>query len=128
MNLAHKTATHVTISRTTLPRDTLPRDAALDAYTYEDLAFDAVLEELVPVADPALRRCFQLIFIWQNAPKINSHTGTISAERMLFDTQTENYDLPVWARMEDGVHITLECNRDLFREETITGMTCSPLR
>jgi hypothetical protein len=71
MNLAHKIATHVTISRTTLPRDTLPRDAALDAYTYEDLAFDAVLEELVPVADPSVSPLFQLIFIWQNAPKIN---------------------------------------------------------
>jgi hypothetical protein len=60
MNLAHKIATHVTISRTTLPRDTLPRDAALDAYTYEDPAFDAVLEELVPVADPSVTPLFSV--------------------------------------------------------------------
>ena len=118
MNLAHKIATHVTISRATLPRDTLPRDVALDAYTYEDLVFDAVLEGLVPVTGPSVTPLFQLIFIWQNAPKINSHTGTISAERMLFDTQTENYISQSGRELEEGVHITLEYNRDLFREET----------
>jgi len=99
------------------------RDAALDAYSYEDVAFGAVLEELVPDVDPSVTPLFQSIFILQNAPKVNSHAGTISAKRMLFDAQTAKYDLAVWVRMEDGVHITLEYNRDLFREETITGMT-----
>lgn len=98
------------------------RDAALEGYSFQDLPFGAVLEELVPAADPSATPVFQCIFILQNAPKISSHTGAITAERILFDTQTAKYDLAVWLRTEGGVDITFEYNRDIFRRLTITRM------
>jgi acyl carrier protein len=106
-------------------RDVLSRtrDAALEGYSYQDLPFGAVLEELVPIANPSATPLFQSIFILQNAPKTNSHNSAITAERILFDTGTAKYDLAVWVRMEGGVDLTFEYNRDLFREETITSMT-----
>ncbi|HEY6969695.1 MAG TPA: condensation domain-containing protein [Candidatus Angelobacter sp.] len=99
------------------------RDSALEGYGYQDLPFGAVLEELVPVADPSATPLFQSIFILQNAPKTNSHNGSITAERIWFDTRTAKYDLAVWVRMEEGVEIAFEYNRDLFRAQTITHMT-----
>lgn len=99
------------------------RDAALEGYSYQDLPFGAVLEELVPVVNLSATPLFQSIFILLDAPKINSHTGTITTETILVDTQTAKYDLAVWVRMEKGVDITFEYNRDLFRAETITRMT-----
>ena len=98
-------------------------DAALEGFNYQDLPFGAILEELVPVDNLGATPLFQSIFILQNAPKINSHTGAITVERILFDTQTAKYDLAVWVRMGEGIDITFEYNPDLFREETITRMT-----
>ena len=98
------------------------RDAALEGYSYQDLPFGAVLEEVVPIPDPSATPLFQSIFILQNAPKTNSHNGAIKAETVIFDTQTSKYDLAVWVRIEKDVEITFEYNRDLFREETIKRM------
>jgi acetyltransferase-like isoleucine patch superfamily enzyme/acyl carrier protein len=95
------------------------RDAALEGYSYQDLPFGTVLEELVPVANPSVTPLFQSMFILQNAPKINYHTGAITAERILFDGNAAKYDLAVWLRMEKSVDISFEYNSDLFREETI---------
>jgi acetyltransferase-like isoleucine patch superfamily enzyme/acyl carrier protein len=95
------------------------RDAALEGYTYQDLPFGSILEELVPVANPGVTPLFQSVFILQNAPKTNYHTGAITAERMLFDIHAAKYDLAVWLRMEKGIDISFEYNSDLFREETI---------
>jgi len=95
------------------------RDAALEGYSYQDLPFGGILEELVPVANPSVTPLFQSMFIFQNAPKINYHTGAISAERMPFDCDAAKYDLAVWLRIEKSIDISFEYNSDLFREETI---------
>jgi acetyltransferase-like isoleucine patch superfamily enzyme/acyl carrier protein len=95
------------------------RDAALEGYGYQDLPFGNILEELVPVANPGVTPLFQSIFILQNAPKTNYHTGAITAERMLLDCDAAKYDLAVWLRMEKSVDISFEYNSELFREETI---------
>jgi non-ribosomal peptide synthetase component F len=81
------------------------------------------LKNSFPLLIPRVTPLFQSSSILQNAPTINSRAGTFSAKTMFFDTQTAKCDLAVWVRMEDGVHMTLEYKRDLFREETITGMT-----
>lgn len=95
------------------------RDAALEGYTYQDLPFGSILEDLVPVVNPAVTPLFQTVFILQNAPKINQHNGAITFERMLVDTHAAKYDVAVWLRMENGVDISFEFNSDLFREDTI---------
>ena len=95
------------------------RDAALEGYSYQDLPFGNILEELFPITNPSVTPLFQSMFILQNAPKVNHHTGAITAERMLFDGDTAKYDLAVWLRMEKSVDFSFEYNRDLFQEETI---------
>jgi acyl carrier protein/serine acetyltransferase len=114
INFADNPTFHEVLSRT--------YDAALEGFSYQDLPFGAVLEELVPIEDPSVTPLFQSIFILQNAPKINSHTGAVTAERISFDTHSAKYDLAVWVQMGEGVEMTFEYNPDLFREETITRM------
>jgi acetyltransferase-like isoleucine patch superfamily enzyme/acyl carrier protein len=98
------------------------RDAVLKGLDYRDLPFGGVLEEMVPDPAPRTTPLFQSMFILQNAPKEKPKAGELSVERIYFDTQMAKYDLTVWLKMEEGIEITFEYNRGLFRQETIKKM------
>ncbi len=98
------------------------RNAALEAYSYQDIPFGGILEQLVPQCDLGRTPLFQVMFILQNAPADAIPEIPITVERMSLDTQTAKYDLTVWLKIKDVLEIAFEYKRDLFDEYTINQL------
>jgi len=98
------------------------RRAALESYAYQDLPFGTLVEDLVPVQDPACNPLFQVMFILQDAPKKKWDIPGLELDWLDVKLETSRYDLNVWLKAKDTIEVGLEYNSDLFKLETMQQM------
>ncbi|MFQ4145484.1 amino acid adenylation domain-containing protein [Chlorogloeopsis sp. ULAP02] len=93
------------------------RKMAIDAYTYQDLPFEKLVEALQPNRDLSYNPLFQVMFVLQN-PASNSIWKTEE-----LDTGTAKFDLLLsMIDSEEGLIGTLEYSTDLFNANTMSRM------
>lgn len=95
------------------------RESSLNAYSYQDLPFGEVIEHLSPNHRSSRNPLFQIMFIFQNAPKENTPIPGLSLSAFPLEAKTAKYDLNVWLRSQNGLEVALEYNVDLFESPTI---------
>ena len=100
------------------------RERALEAYTWQDLPFEKLVEDLQPVRDMSRHPLFQVMFALQNAPTAGPESPSSALRSVEIETGLTNFDLAldVWRR-GDGYAARLEYNVDLFETATIERLT-----
>ena len=99
------------------------RKEALTAYSYQDLPFAKLLEEIEVRPDPRRNPLFQVMFILQDAPKQTLERPGLALEWIPLDMETAKYDLSVWLSFRPGLEISLEYNMDLFAPRTVRQLS-----
>ncbi|MEM1253383.1 MAG: amino acid adenylation domain-containing protein [Cyanobacteria bacterium P01_H01_bin.21] len=95
-------------------------DVAMDAYTYQDLPFEKLVEVLQPERSLSHTPLFQVMFVLQNAPTPELQLPELTIQALETDIITSKFDLTLALREGDqGLEGFVEYNTDLFKPETI---------
>ncbi|MCB9100063.1 MAG: amino acid adenylation domain-containing protein [Anaerolineales bacterium] len=100
------------------------RRVALEAYEYQDLPFDKLVEEVQPARNLSHSPLFQVMFALQNMPLPGMELSDLTMTRLTdITTNTAMFDLflPMMDTPEGLVGL-LEYNTDLFDQTTISRM------
>ncbi|HXW54789.1 MAG TPA: condensation domain-containing protein [Candidatus Cybelea sp.] len=95
------------------------RESFLKAYSYQHLPFGAVVDKFAPPSHPNRNPLFQVMFIFQNAPKDGWRIPSLSLRWLPVEPGTAKYDLNVWLRQSESLEVGLEYNTDLFERATM---------
>jgi pristinamycin I synthase-3/4 len=99
------------------------RDTALEAYTWQDLPFERLVEELQPERNLSRNPLIQVMFGYQNFPRTEIEVRGLtlsSPEAEAMDAGTAKFDLTLFLFEEAGrFRGTLEYNSDLFEPATV---------
>jgi len=100
------------------------RQTALDAYSWQDIPVEAVIDAVIEQRDPSRIPLYQAQFSLQNVPVRASAVASLQVEQMPMDRVAAKNDLSFILERRDGAGIAaeVEFNTDLFREETLRGM------
>jgi len=99
------------------------RGTALEAYQYQDVPFERLVEELSPERSLNRTPVFQVTFALQNAPWEPQRLKGLEAEPVRGDEFRVRYDLEVHAWEEEGeIKFSWLYNRDLFDRWRIEQM------
>jgi len=99
------------------------RQRTLEAYTYQDVPFEKLLEELQPDRNSSYNPLFQVWFVLQNAPMPTPELSGLHLTPLEIDNQTTKYDLRL--ELEEspaGLHGSFSYRVDLFEPNTIIQM------
>ncbi|MDV2992203.1 MAG: Tyrocidine synthase 3 [Chroococcidiopsis sp. SAG 2025] len=99
------------------------RQRTLEAYTYQDVPFEKLLEELQPDRNSSYNPLFQVWFVLQNAPIPTPELSGLHLTPLEIDNQTTKYDLRL--ELEEGsagLYGSFGYRVDLFEPNTITEM------
>ncbi len=95
------------------------REVTLEAYAYQDLPFEKVVE-LVPGRDLSVSPLFQILFVLQNAPPARLLLPDLSLEPVPIESETTQFLLSLELMESDlGLVGKIEYSRDLFDGTTI---------
>ncbi|PSB01376.1 non-ribosomal peptide synthetase [Merismopedia glauca] len=98
------------------------RRVALEAYAHQDLPFDRLVEAIQPERDLSRTPLFQVMFDYQNPPKLPDIAG-LQLTSYDIETETAQFDLSLSiTQTPTTLTATFEYNTDLFDAETITPM------
>jgi len=99
------------------------RKTAIEAYEYQDLPFEKLVEELHPDRDLSRSPLFQVMFTHQNASERIHELPGLAVSPVEISNETAKFDLSLytWDELE-GLKVRLEYNSDLFDPPTITRM------
>jgi len=78
------------------------RRTSLDAYTNQDVPFEALVEELQPDRDPSHTPLFQTMFVLQNAPLNPVELAGLTLSPMPVPAGTAKFDLTLSVEESDG--------------------------
>jgi thioesterase domain-containing protein/acyl carrier protein len=95
------------------------RAVALNAYSDQSLPFGKVVKEITNGTDANRNPPFQVMFILQNAPRVNRAIPRLSIKWLPLYAGTAKYDLNVWLKIEPTLELILEYRTDLFRAATM---------
>lgn len=96
------------------------REVCLEAYTYQDLPFEKLVDELQPERDPSRTPLFQVMFTLEYAPSHGVELPGLMARFIPIDTGRAKFDLSVSIIDKgDGLAASLRYRRDLFEATTI---------
>ncbi|MPZ25910.1 MAG: amino acid adenylation domain-containing protein [Micromonosporaceae bacterium] len=105
------------------------RDTALDAWAYQDLPFQQLVQELDVAREASQSPVFQTMLVMhdyldgQSAAR-QRRAGSLVAVRFPFELRATRYDLELYASLSpDGLECVFVHNRDLFAPERIERMT-----
>ena len=99
------------------------REVALDGYANQDVPFERLVEELRPERDLSRNPLFQVMFIFQNAPRQDLDLTGLTVAPVEVDADTAQFDLRMTTQESDGgLSASLEYSTDLFDDATITRM------
>jgi thioesterase domain-containing protein/acyl carrier protein len=98
------------------------RENALGAYSYQDLPYGDLVDDIAPGSDPSHSPLFQVMFILQNAPKQSREVPGMSMSWVPLYAGTAKFDLNVWLKIEPALEVILEYSTDVFRAATMTGI------
>jgi thioesterase domain-containing protein len=95
------------------------RQTALTAYSYQDLPFGSVVEQLDTVSDDNRNNPFQVLLVLTEAPKDKWDFPRLDVTPLRLDVGTTAFDLIVWLKLEEKLEIDLQYNSDLLESDTI---------
>ncbi len=95
------------------------REVAFSAYSYQNLPFGSLVEELTATSSTSTNRLFQVLLVLTDAPKEKWSFPGLNVSPFSIDLGTTAYDLIVWLRLEKGLEIDLQYNPDLFEVDTM---------
>lgn len=99
------------------------RDVALEAYAYQDLPFDKLVEALNPQRDLSRNPLFQIMFGLQNVPMSALELPGVQLSGVELPVTEAVFDLTLYmADTADGLVGSLRYNADLFEATTISKM------
>ncbi len=99
------------------------RETTLQAYAYQDLPFEQLVEALQPERDMSHSPLFQVAFILQNMEIDRLQLPDLSLEPFKTENRISKYDLTLnAAETENGIACYFEYNTDLFEPDTIERM------
>ena len=104
------------------------RETTLDAYAYQDLPFENLVDLLQPERSPAYNPLFQVMFALQNVPEKRVEFDDVTFSGVEIGSKNATFDLSLFMEEEmdqTGAEIftgTFEYNTDLFRPETVNGL------
>ncbi|TAN69948.1 MAG: amino acid adenylation domain-containing protein [Methylobacter sp.] len=96
------------------------RKTALEAYSHQDIPFEALVEKINPSRSLSYSPLFQVMFVLQNAPEEAPDLSGLNITPLESDHATAKFDLTLSVEERDGAFVcNWEYNTDLFRPETI---------
>ena len=99
------------------------RKTSLEAYTYGDIPFEQLVEELRPDRNLSYSPLFQVALVQLNAPLNELEIEGLVLEPKPIDPKTIQYDLVLSiSHTEKGLHGAFMYSTDLFEPETIESM------
>ncbi|MEH1791682.1 amino acid adenylation domain-containing protein [Nostoc sp.] len=99
------------------------KSTALEAYIHQDLPFEKLVEELQPNRDLSYNPLFQVMFVLQNVPILNTRLSDVSLTYQEGYNGTSKFDLTLFMEdNEQGLIANCEYNTDLFNADTIARM------
>ncbi|HEY4387778.1 MAG TPA: amino acid adenylation domain-containing protein, partial [Ktedonobacteraceae bacterium] len=100
------------------------RDVTLEAYTHQDLPFEALVEAIAPERNLGHHPLFQVMFGLQNAPMPAIELPGLQLHALEIENRLAKFDLTVlMEEREEGLRGTIEYNSDLFERASITRLT-----
>ena len=99
------------------------RRTTLDAYAYQDVPFEQIVEALQPKRTLAHTPIFQVLLVLQNAPMKALELPGLTLTPVAEETQVAKFDLTL--EIEDSAQGLVGYwiyNSDLFKDETVTRM------
>ncbi|MGD1948562.1 MAG: amino acid adenylation domain-containing protein, partial [Leptolyngbyaceae cyanobacterium] len=95
-------------------------EVTMDAYTYQDLPFEKLVEVLQPERSLSHTPLFQVMFVVQNAPTPELLLSDLTIQALETNIITSKFDLTLALREgPEGLEGFVEDNTDLFKPETI---------
>ncbi|MEJ6981954.1 amino acid adenylation domain-containing protein [Pedobacter sp. P351] len=96
----------------------------LEAYEYQDVPFEKVVEEVVKERDPSRSPLFQVMLVLLNTPEASAlKFGEVELSNEAFDIKISKVDITFHVSLTSkGLHILIVYNTDLFRKDTIDRM------
>ncbi|HET6975216.1 MAG TPA: amino acid adenylation domain-containing protein [Pyrinomonadaceae bacterium] len=99
------------------------REVSLGAYAHQDAPFEMLVEQLQPVRDAAGTPLFNVLFVFQNAPRVDLELPGLKIEQLDVETGTAKFELMLSLEESDGrLRGVFEYATDLFEESTIQRM------
>jgi amino acid adenylation domain-containing protein len=99
------------------------REVCLEAYVYQDLPFEKLVEESHLERDLSRNPLFQVMFVLQNAPVRAIDLDALSLSPMVADGGTTHFDLTLHiVDTDEGMMATAAYSSDLFDAATIVRM------
>jgi amino acid adenylation domain-containing protein len=99
------------------------REVSLGAYAHQDVPFEMLVEQLQPVRDAGGTPLFNVLFVFQNAPRVDLELSGLRIDQLDIETGTAKFDLMLSLEESDGrLRGVLEYSTDLFNESTIQRM------
>ena len=95
----------------------------LDAYAYQDMPFEKLVELLTPERDPSRQPYFNVTFALQNTPLPTMKLTNLTLQLVKGTSETSKHDLDISITEEtNGLTVLVEYNTDLFEATTITRL------
>jgi amino acid adenylation domain-containing protein len=96
------------------------RKTALEAYSHQDIPFEALVEKINPSRSLSHAPLFQVMFVLQNAPEEALELSGLNITPVESEHATAKFDLTLSVDERDGAFVChWEYNTDLFLPETI---------
>jgi pimeloyl-ACP methyl ester carboxylesterase len=95
------------------------RNTTLTAYSYQDLPFGSLIQQLGTALGDSRNNLFQALMVLTEAPKAKWSFPGLDVRLLPLDVGTTAYDLIVWLKLEDRLEVDLQYNSDLFEVATI---------
>jgi len=99
------------------------RETTLAAYTYQDLPFHKLVEELRPERSLSHNPLVQVLFVMQNTPSAKKAFSGLTLSRFELPITHSKFDVAVFANEnENGLQCHWLYSKDLFEQSTIARM------
>jgi amino acid adenylation domain-containing protein len=99
---------------------TRARATTLDAYGYQDLPFEMVVDDLQPERSLSHAPIFQVLLVLQNTPVRDVEVGGLELQAVRVEGTTAKFDLTLtFGERGDLLASRWDYNRDLFEESTV---------
>jgi hypothetical protein len=99
------------------------REIALEAYEHQDIPFEKLVEELQPERDMSRTPLFQVMFNFENIPRLTQQIQGLRIHEMELVSRVAPFDLTLEIiKKEEGLSCVFNYNTDLFDSSTIERM------
>lgn len=99
------------------------KETSLEAFTYQDLPFEMLVEELQPERSMSHTPLFQVMFVHQNATEGELKLPGLEIEALPLGNENAKFDLMLTvSELRDSLACSFEYDSDLFEESTIERM------